>query len=185
MIEQLKFWDYWLFYYINSQFTGELLDVLCIYFREKTFWIPLYVLGGAYLIYTYKKRAIPIILGAVIVIIACDQTAASIIKPLVHRLRPCNNPHLADTVRLLVQCGSGFSFVSAHAANHFGLAVYASFFFRKKLIAVPVLLLWAFAVAYSQVYVGVHYPLDVLAGAVIGAAYGFLIVVILKRTLKM
>lgn len=98
-----------------------------------------------------------------------DYISASLIKPIFIRLRPCNNPYIKDIVHLIVPCGSGYSFPSSHAANHFALGVFAAITFNKIAKWVWIAgLLWAFSVAYAQVYVGVHFPGDVLAGAALG-----------------
>ena len=104
-----------------------------------------------------------------------DQISSSVFKPFFHRLRPCNDPALVGKTRLLLdQCAGGFSFTSSHAANHFGIAMfifitwgvtqkkYTSFFF-----------VWAGVIAFAQIYVGVHYPLDIIGGTIIGLISGF------------
>jgi undecaprenyl-diphosphatase len=105
--------------------------------------------------------------------ILSDQISVNVIKPFFHRLRPCNNPFLSDTVHLLVECGSGYSFPSAHAANHFSMGVFSAVTLglhaRWVWIAA---ILWATLVSFAQVYVGVHFPLDVTCGALLGAAIG-------------
>ena len=96
-------------------------------------------------------------------------------KPYFGRLRPCNDPVMKQVVHLLVPCGGGKSFPSSHAANHFSLAVFSSLSVGKfaKWLA-PAWLLWAAVESYSQIYVGVHYPLDVLVGGTIGACIGWM-----------
>jgi membrane-associated phospholipid phosphatase len=107
-----------------------------------------------------------------------------VIKPLVHRLRPCNDPELSSQVHLLVGCGSGYSFVSSHAANHFGFALFIIILFKDRFswITVPALL-WAFLVSFAQVYVGLHYPADVTLGALIGILIGWATGTICKNIL--
>ena len=92
------------------------------------------------------------------------------------RLRPCNDPINALHGRLLVECGSGYSFPSSHATNHFGMSLFLYFTFGSffKWIK-PVVILWAALVAYAQVYVGVHYPIDVVTGACIGSIIGYIV----------
>jgi membrane-associated phospholipid phosphatase len=102
-----------------------------------------------------------------------DYISASLIKPFFHRPRPCNNPELADAVRILVPCGSGYSFPSTHAANHFCLGMFAAVTLSRRVRWIWVIcLLWATIVSYAQVYVGVHYPLDVTCGGLLGIAIG-------------
>ncbi len=102
----------------------------------------------------------------VLTVIISDQLNSSVIKHLFMRVRPC---HVLNDVHLLVSCGSGYSFPSSHAVNNFAAATILAYFYRKWL--------WAFAtfaavVAFSRVSVGVHYPSDILAGAIFGAAIG-------------
>jgi undecaprenyl-diphosphatase len=172
MIEAIKEFDYKIFAAVNQQYTSGVLDMVCPLFREKLFWIPLYLVGGIYAIVKYKKSVLFLLSGLVVAILLSDQIAASLIKPIFHRLRPCNNPLLSTQIRLLVHCGSGYSFVSAHASNHFAMAVFASLTLLQKKWLLPVLLLWAFTVSYSQVYVGVHYPADVVGGGILGCLIG-------------
>lgn len=173
MIEALRHIDKLLFHFINSDIANPVLDFLCPWLREKLVWIPLYLLIALLL---YKKHGNKILwLGAlaVVTIILSDQTSG-LFKHFVHRLRPCNNPELADTIHRVVECGVGFSFVSAHAANHFALATFFSFLFGWKRNWVVFLYIWASVIALSQVYVGVHYPVDVLAGALVGIIAGLI-----------
>jgi undecaprenyl-diphosphatase len=103
-----------------------------------------------------------------------DMTGTYLFKHVFLRLRPCNNPDLRDYVRLLVpECGGGYSFISNHAANHFGMATFFFVTFRHMFgIRASLIFLWASLIAFSQVYVGLHFPADVAAGAFIGSLIG-------------
>ena len=95
---------------------------------------------------------------------------------MVERLRPCNDLDLAGQIRVLVDCGSGFSFVSSHATNHFAISfLLISLYYRQWKWIFPLCFLWAFVVSYAQVYVGVHYPFDILGGAALGILIGLLV----------
>jgi undecaprenyl-diphosphatase len=104
-----------------------------------------------------------------------DQVSSSIFKPLFHRLRPCNDPALLGKTRLLLDhCSGGFSFTSSHAANHFGLAMFIFITWgtaQQKIT--KYFFVWAGVIAYAQMYVGVHYPLDILGGTIIGLLAGY------------
>ena len=102
-----------------------------------------------------------------------DQASSDFFKPYFHRIRPCNNPALDGIVRVLVPHSNGFSFPSSHAANHFALALFSAITLGHLHKWVwPVALLWATVVAYAQVYVGVHYPVDVICGGLLGVLIG-------------
>lgn len=164
-----------LFSAINGKWTCSLFDQIMPWVRTSNNWIPLYVLMFAYIIYKWKQKAIKWILLALVNVGITDQVSSSIFKPLFHRLRPCADPALMNQSRLLLEhCSGGFSFTSSHAANHFGIAVFivitlAPIFKSYRFL----FLIWAAFIAYAQVYVGVHYPLDIMGGALIGIMAGY------------
>ncbi len=174
-METLQQIDIWLFRSIHVGWANSLLDTLCPLFRNPYFWSPLYFFLLVWMWTKYKWRGLMWCALFIITFGFCDALSASMIKPYVHRIRPCHNPALADIIRHIVNCGSGFSFPSSHASNHFGM----SFFMLGSLPQIRrefkwLILLWAILVSLSQVYVGVHYPFDVFAGACLGAIIGTL-----------
>lgn len=175
MLDTLKQLDTTWFLAINNGLQNSLFDAVCPYLREPKFWIPLYVLAAWV---SYKKfgvKALWVMLAAGLLVLVSDQFSANLIKKSVMRLRPCNDPILQTHVHLLVRCGNGFSFMSAHATNHFAIAVYFSLLFKTYWRWLfPVALVWAGSIAFSQVYVGVHYPLDVICGALTGSLFGYI-----------
>ena len=175
MIETLRHIDRAAFHFINHDMANNAMDTLCPWMREKLTWIPLYV-AAAYLLfrkYGAQKTLMLIALGAATILLS-DQTS-NLFKHQVHRLRPCNNPELKDGVRLLIEsCGVGYSFVSAHAANHFAIATFLSFLVSRNKQLITLLYFWAASVALSQVYVGVHYPADIVGGAFVGLVAGLI-----------
>ncbi len=167
--------DYKLFYLINDKLSNSFFDIALPWCREKYNWIPFYILLAVILIYKFKKEVWKILVTVPILILVTDQLSSNIIKPLFHRLRPCRNPELADHVHQLVHCGAGYSFVSSHAANHFGLAVFLIMIFGKRFQWLSVLLLfWAAIISFAQIYVGLHFPSDVTVGALIGTLFGWI-----------
>jgi len=175
-------WDHLLFRSVNTGLANPFFDVLMPFLRYGPIWIPLYVFFGVFLIYNFRWKGLYIILFGALALIASDQLCAGIIKPLVHRLRPCYDPDMTGQVRLLLSsCGGQFSFPSNHASNHFAIALFLISIFPKKIKWLkPALLVWASLIAFSQVYVGVHFPIDVICGAIIGSFLGVLFATICK-----
>jgi undecaprenyl-diphosphatase len=168
-------WDEQLFQLINGSWHNPLLDVVMPYWRNKYCWFPLYIFIVSFFLLNFKKQGAFLILAIGLTVGVADYTSSSIIKKSVQRLRPCNTEILKNDVQLLVRCGSGYSFPSSHAANHFAMAVVLFFTLGKvlKRTRIP-LLLWAASIAFGQVYVGVHYPLDVFMGSLLGILIGLI-----------
>lgn len=172
-MNSLLSYDYWLFRLINGTWHNTLFDTLFPFWREEFFWAPLYLFFALFVWFNYRRQAPYILLFAIVTAILTDQIASHLVKPYFDRLRPCRELFFADTLRLLVPCGSGKSFVSAHATNHFGIATYIWWLFGNEVKwLLPAGLFWAGSISYGQVYVGLHYPSDVLGGALLGIIIG-------------
>jgi len=183
MLEQLLDWDKWAFHIINGVWQSPTLDFVIPWIRNKYLWAPLYLFLIAFFLLNYKKQGTLALLYLGVTVLFCDQISSDIIKPLVQRFRPCHDPIIKEQVRLLVGCGGTFGFTSSHAANHFGVAIFLGLLLRNRRFVFPVALLWALLVCYAQVYVGVHYPMDIIGGALLGMAIGGLLVLLCKRHL--
>ena len=160
--------DQTLFHLLNAEWTNIVFDAILPIWRDKYFWLPVYIFIISFAVFNQKKKAYWFLLFLIATAGAADLISSEVIKKNVQRIRPCNDTELVG-VRTLVRCGSGYSFTSSHAANHFAV----SFFLlgtigvrRRKLRWA--LVGWAISIAYAQVYVGVHYPIDVLSGAILG-----------------
>lgn len=166
-------WDMWVWRAINTQGHNAFLDEVLPFLRNQFFWAPIYLFLLCFTLYNFGKKGALWCLFFLLTFALSDQVSAHLIKPLVHRLRPCNTPSLQSIIHLLVECGSGYSFPSSHSANHFAISTFIIGTMGKmsKWI-LPICLLWALAVSYSQVYVGVHFPIDVICGGCIGAIIG-------------
>ncbi|MCB0532506.1 MAG: phosphatase PAP2 family protein [Lewinellaceae bacterium] len=175
--------DITLFHYINCDWSNPFFDFLLPIWRERWTWIPLYILLVVLVFRFFRTRAgLAILLGLILAVGISDFTSSTLIKKNVQRLRPCNDPDVRTIVIQRIPCGSGYSFTSSHAANHFAVAVYMSLFLARFGPWVrPVLLLWAFLVAYAQVYVGVHYPGDIIGGAVLGSGIAWITGLFIRR----
>jgi membrane-associated phospholipid phosphatase len=164
-------WDWAAFRAVNSGLSHPILDWVLPLCRERLIWLPLYAFVLTFVaLHWPRRRAWLIVLGLALSVGAADVTSSVFLKKNVQRLRPCNDPALREQVVLrLPHCGSGYSFTSSHAANHFAVAVFLGGVLGpiRRWIR-PVLLAWASLIAFAQVYVGVHFPLDVLCGAVVG-----------------
>jgi undecaprenyl-diphosphatase len=174
--QALEQWDQWLFVQLNSRFTNSVFDSVLPYFRDSVFWAPLYLFILVFVALNYGWQGWWWSLGFVCTIALADMIGTRVFKEGIERLRPCRDPDFYIYVRLLLKgCSGSYSFVSNHAANHFGMATFVSLTFHPVFgRAVYFSYLWAFLIAYAQVYVGVHYPLDVLGGAALGTLAGLL-----------
>ena len=161
--------DEFLFSFINKSLSSGLLDAILIPIRHKLFWIPLYLFIIVFVSINLRKERWLIYLFFGVTIFLSDTTSSKFIKKSVERIRPCHNEKLEANVR--IPCSYGFSFTSSHATNHFAIGTFLFFLFaawKKRWL----FFLWAGMISIAQVYVGVHYPFDVIAGAIIGILLG-------------
>jgi undecaprenyl-diphosphatase len=159
-----------IFLFINSH-NSPFFDTVMWVISMKTAWIPLYLIMVYLLIRHYGKRVWITLLFVPLLIVITDQ-GASVIKDLTQRLRPCHEPSLAGLVHVVRgSCPGMYGFVSGHASNSFGLAAFTSILIRKKWYT-WVIFICAILISYSRVYLGVHYPGDVLAGGLLGLIAG-------------
>ncbi|MAW66239.1 MAG: phosphatase PAP2 family protein [Flavobacteriales bacterium] len=175
MFDWLLSLDHKLFTFLNSLNVGW-MDTVQYWISNKYIWIPLYVLLLIFIILHYKKKSIVIVLMMVGLITVCDQSS-QFFKYGVGRYRPCRTesahqpkPHLVND-----HCGGKYGFYSAHASNSFAIALFIGYLltpFARN--SKKYLLVWAAVVAYSRVYLGVHYPSDIIVGSFMGLLYGWL-----------
>jgi undecaprenyl-diphosphatase len=136
-------------------------------------WFPLYLAILICLGIKYKRRFIIILLFIILAVVLSDQISVLLFKNLFHRLRPCHEPALEGLVHLPDgYCGGLYGFVSSHAANCFNAAVLSLLLIRKKWFT-AFIIPWASVVGYSRIYLGVHYPGDVICGAMLGILIGW------------
>lgn len=170
MLELLQSWDEALFRFFNSGIANPVFDVVMPAITEVKHFYPVYILLFILLLWKGGRAGRWCALLLVITVLLADPLSSRVIKEEVGRLRPCRT---LDGVRLLIGCGGGKSFPSSHAVNNFAGLVVFGWFFRKWAWA---WLTMAMLVSFSRIYVGVHYPFDVLGGAVIGMALGALVI---------
>jgi undecaprenyl-diphosphatase len=157
-----------LFQFVNTDMTNGLFDTVIPWLREPVLWAPVYLFIIGFCLFNFGKKGYFIIVFLALTAGTADFISNTVIKKNVERLRPCRALD-ADEVIKRVHCGSGYSFTSNHAANHFAISWYLIFLLPigRRWLRMG-LAVWAFAVAFAQVYVGVHYPLDVISGALLG-----------------
>ena len=169
-------WDRNLFFAINHGSANGLFDAVLPWARTANTWLPLYLFLIAFATINYGKKGWWWVLAAGITVALTNYISSDIIKGNIWRTRPCGDISIAHQVRFIVEyCPQSSSFTSSHAANHFGMAAFIFFTGRKQFGNWLLLFfLWAFIIIYAQVYVGVHYPFDVLCGAIAGTLIGYL-----------
>ncbi len=173
MLEKLIEADTNLFLWLNS-FHNSFFDSIMWFISGKKEWIPLYLLILGIIIYKYKSKSVWIILSISLVIACSDLVSTQVLKDGIQRFRPTHNPEISHLVHIVNDYRGGYyGFVSSHAANGFGLAVFIVLLLRNKSLSV-FMLAWAVLVSYSRIYLGVHYPGDILGGALLGSAFAII-----------
>jgi undecaprenyl-diphosphatase len=159
---------------IQTHFNARWLDGIMLILRNPYTWVPLYVFMLYWALKCGKTRRLKFICLSLVCFAITDFSSARILKPLFERLRPCYDPETVGVVRWIIECGGKYSFPSAHASNHFGLACfwYYSIYFMTR-SKWRWLWIWAILISFAQVYVGIHFPLDVIGGALLGLITGF------------
>ena len=177
MIEKVESWDTSLFLFLNG-FHNDFWDTVMYWVSDKYFWAPFYALLLILIGVKLKWKTLLVILPLIALLILFSDQGSVFLKNLFQRYRPCHNYLIQDIVHTLNgKCGGQYGFVSSHTANTFALAVFVGMLFREKLKWMLLFMLsWASLVSYSRIYLGVHYPADLLAGALLGTGIGFLLV---------
>jgi undecaprenyl-diphosphatase len=171
MLEKILELDTQIFLWFNKGCSNAVFDAVMPFLRQAKNWIPLYFIFGVFTFVRYKKRGFLVFLFCCLSVALADRISSGILKPEIGRLRPCHNQALKEKMVLrLTSCGGQFGFVSSHAANHFALALFFAVQFKTKRFPYLKVLLfgWAASISLAQIYVGVHYPLDILFGAILG-----------------
>ena len=182
LIEQA---DVWMFRLLNLHLVYPAADDLMVFLTQSHFSGHIFFLIALFVLIRGGKAGIMVIVLALIAIGLADIVASGILKPLVHRIRPC---FALDHVRLLINQSRSYSFASSHAANSAAVATIFWIFFHRGVIVEKlftiIMVLYALAISFSRVYVGVHYPSDLLAGMVIGVGSATLTYLLFSWMLK-
>ncbi len=178
-IDHIVHTDQELFLWLNGQHK-PFWDAVMALVTNKLTWIPLYLLLVYSLIKQFKIKSIGYILSIIAVVALSDQLASTFLKPYFARPRPCHDPALESLVHLIGGCGGAYGFVSSHAATSFGIAMIFNLLPTKQLPGIRWLFVWALVYSYSRIYAGVHYPLDLAGGAVVGVLVALLVWIVFK-----
>jgi undecaprenyl-diphosphatase len=166
--------DKTLFYLINHDLSHDILDAILIPIRNPFVWAPLYIFIIGFVLFNFKKKSYWFLLLALLNMGTSDIVSSRVIKPSIERLRPCHPASGVDAV-VRVRCGSAYSFTSSHATNHFALATFLTITLGFVLGKFKMILfVWAFLISLAQVYVGVHFPVDIIVGSLIGTTIGLI-----------
>lgn len=182
MLKKINQIDTELFLFLNGKH-NSFFDPIMYWASDKLFWIPFYAFLLFIIVREFKKKSMYVLLAIAFLITICDQTASHLIKNAVKRFRPSHEPSLEDLIHLS-KAGPGgqYGFISSHSANAFGLATFLILLLPKKYNWLKWILgFWAFLVAYSRIYNGVHYPTDVIVAAFLGAFYASFLACFLKK----
>lgn len=190
MLQYLSDLDTQIFLAVNGFHTAA-IDQFMWLISSKLIWVPLYAVILALLIHRHGWQAgLMITAGAVVAVTIADQTCATLIRPVVERMRPSNadNPLSAMVHLVNGYHGGAYGFPSCHAANTFAFATFMSLLFRQRSIVLVTLFGWALINCWSRMYLGVHYPGDLLVGALIGASSGYvahrMFILLIKRMVR-
>lgn len=183
MLTELLQKDTELFLYLNSLGANSFDSFWLLMTNAKT-WIPLYILF-TYLIYLKEKNIFKVLLILALLgaLVGLNDGLSNFSKHFFERPRPCQVDDILSSplFRMVAPYCGKYGYFSAHAANHFAMATFLGFYFRPTgRLALPLLITWASVVAYSRIYIGVHYPLDILSGAFIGFGLGYIFIKYLK-----
>lgn len=178
MIDFLYSIDVAVFRFINGTLANPVTDKLMPFITDVTHWYLVYVLLWFIILFKGGKYRIGLAIGMILLVTVSDQVSSNLLKNLFERPRPCK---VLENVHLLVTCTDAYSFPSSHAVNNFAAAMFFTFFYRNlKWILFSV----ATLMALSRIFVGVHYPSDIVGGAIIGVLIGYLLAVVYNFLLE-
>lgn len=183
-VESLLAYERNLFFFLNGSDSVFLDNIMWVVSRSRV-WIPFYMFVSVFLFYkTLKKEAIIILLFFICTMVLCDQFSSGLIKPFFERLRPAHHPDFRDLVDIVHgHRGGGFSFISGHATNSFGFAVFLTLIFRNRWLTL-IAISWATLISYSRIYLGMHFVSDVVGGIFAGTFISMLMYYILNISRK-
>lgn len=171
LLSDLIAWDKELLLSLNGCH-NTFFDSFMYWVSDRWVWIPMYAAMLYWIVKSKKREVVLIVVGIVLTVVLADQFSATVCKPLFARFRPSHDPEIGHLVHVVLDNrGSMYGFVSSHAANTLGLAVFTALLFKNKWFTL-LISLWAAINCYSRIYLGMHFPLDLLCGGLAGGLIG-------------
>lgn len=174
MLQQLLHFDTQLFLFFNHAMANPVFDAMFPAITNGRFWIIPAILAALVFLYFQRRKALIVIVLSLLTVSVSDPVCNRVIKPLVPRLRPCDERVHIQDARFLIGTKSSPSFPSSHAMNMFAQAMLFTLLYRRKRVWITAFV-FAAVIGFSRIYVGVHYPMDVFSGAVFGVIIGGII----------
>ncbi len=183
-ISNLQSIDSEILFWIHRNLHSTIGNTIIPYLRIPIFWLPLYLFVVGLFIKKWKSKFwVPLLILAVTIGV-CDFSSVYAFKKQVERPRPCHTYENDARLELLIPCGGKYGFISTHAANHMAIGVFLFYLLGRKTPRSKWLwILWAISIGFAQVYVGVHYPFDVLCGFIYGGLLGYVSITLFKKYL--
>lgn len=182
ILKPLLQFDHWLFHEINQVWINSLLDLVLPFMRQQEFWYFFYLFLLVFAVFNFGIKGCWWAVSLIMTVIISDLFSSSLIKSLIFRYRPCADPDMADNVRILVNyCPQNSSFTSSHACNHFAAAWFIFITLNQTGSWRWIVFVWASVICYAQIYVGVHFPLDILGGTILGTTIGRVMSVLYRK----
>jgi len=175
VLEIIQNIDVEIFLFLNGMH-NSFFDVIMFWISKTTPWIPLWIFFIYLIIKQYGKKSVFVVLALLIAVGLADFISVHAFKNVFERLRPCHNSQIQDLVHIVNNhCGGNYGFVSSHASNTFAISSFMSLALSRTYKNSYIwFTLWAFIIAYSRIYLGVHFPADVIGGAVLGSVIAFI-----------
>ena len=174
ILQYIKQLDRQLLLAINHAHTPA-LDAVMVFVSNRLVWFPAYALLIGWLVYHFRYRVLLVLPLVISAVALADSITSRLFKPFFERPRPCHDTAILTQLHLPDGCGGQFGFLSSHAANSMALAVFIAFLLptRQFRLFKAIIFIWALLLSYSRMYLGAHYPTDVLGGAAVGALLGW------------